>query len=75
MNRELRPYFELNHVMLDGVFFAAGKLYGLTFKERQICRFISPMSASSRSTTRMASRSHFSSAIIMRGHPSAAAPG
>ena len=31
---EMRPYFELNHVILDGVFFAAGKLYGLTFKER-----------------------------------------
>jgi peptidyl-dipeptidase Dcp len=32
---ELRPYYELNHVIIDGVFFAAGKLYGLTFKERQ----------------------------------------
>ena len=31
---ELRPYYELNHVILDGVFFAAGKRYGLTFKER-----------------------------------------
>src|SRR5213082_2130377 len=31
---ELRPYYELNHVLTDGVFFAAGKLYGLTFKER-----------------------------------------
>ena len=31
---ELRPYYELNHVLVDGVFFAAGKLYGLTFKER-----------------------------------------
>src|SRR5437016_2075466 len=31
---QLRPYYELNHVILDGVFFAAGKLYGLTFKER-----------------------------------------
>src|SRR5437870_5290884 len=31
---ELRPYYELNHVILDGVFFAANKLYGLTFKER-----------------------------------------
>jgi len=31
---QLRPYYELNHVLLDGVFFAAGKLYGLTFKER-----------------------------------------
>ena len=32
---ELRPYFELNHVLLDGVFYAAGKEYGLTFKERK----------------------------------------
>ena len=31
---QLRPYYELNHVLVDGVFFAAGKLYGLTFKER-----------------------------------------
>src|SRR6184192_1035018 len=31
---ELRPYYELNHVILDGIFFAAGKLYGLSFKER-----------------------------------------
>lgn len=31
---ELRPYFELERVLRDGVFFAAGKLYGLTFTER-----------------------------------------
>jgi len=31
---ELHSYYELNHVILDGVFYAAGKLYGLTFKER-----------------------------------------
>src|SRR6266536_2460511 len=31
---DVRPYYELNHVLLDGVFFAAGKLYGVTFKER-----------------------------------------
>src|SRR5262249_46333770 len=31
---ELRPYYELNHVLTDGVFFAAEKLYGITFKER-----------------------------------------
>jgi len=31
---QLRPYYEINHVLVDGVFFAAGKLYGLTFKER-----------------------------------------
>ncbi|HVV14722.1 M3 family metallopeptidase [Amycolatopsis sp.] len=30
----LRPYFELDHVLRDGVFFAASKLYGLTFTER-----------------------------------------
>ncbi|HEU4878786.1 MAG TPA: M3 family metallopeptidase, partial [Gemmatimonadaceae bacterium] len=32
---QLKPYFELNHVLQDGVFFAANKLYGLTFKERK----------------------------------------
>jgi len=32
---QLKPYLELNHVITDGVFFAAGKLYGLTFKERK----------------------------------------
>ena len=32
---QLRPYYELNHVIIDGVFYAAGKLYGLTFKERR----------------------------------------
>src|SRR5207245_8196433 len=31
---QLRPYYELNHVIIDGVFFAAGKLYGLTFNDR-----------------------------------------
>ena len=31
---QLMPYYELNHVMLDGVFFAASKLYGITLKER-----------------------------------------
>jgi peptidyl-dipeptidase Dcp len=32
---QVKPYFELEHVLRDGVFFAANKLYGLTFKERQ----------------------------------------
>jgi peptidyl-dipeptidase Dcp len=31
---ELRPYFELERVLKDGVFYAAGQLYGLTFTER-----------------------------------------
>jgi len=30
----LRPYFELDRVLTDGVFFAANKLYGLGFRER-----------------------------------------
>lgn len=30
----IRPYFELDRVLKDGVFFAANKMYGLTFKER-----------------------------------------
>ena len=31
---QVRPYFELDHVLQDGVFYAANKLYGITFKER-----------------------------------------
>jgi peptidyl-dipeptidase Dcp len=30
----LRPYFELDRVLHDGIFFAANKLYGVTFAER-----------------------------------------
>ena len=32
---QTRPYFEIDRVLHDGVFFAANKLYGLTFKERR----------------------------------------
>ncbi len=32
---QLRPYFELNNVITNGVFYAANKVYGLTFKERK----------------------------------------
>jgi len=31
---EVKPYFELNNVLQNGVFYAANQLYGLTFKER-----------------------------------------
>jgi len=31
----MRPYFELERVLHDGVFFAANKLFGITFKERK----------------------------------------
>ncbi|MGD1064681.1 MAG: peptidyl-dipeptidase Dcp [Terracidiphilus sp.] len=32
---EIKPYFELNNVLENGVFYAAHQLYGLTFKERK----------------------------------------
>jgi len=31
---EVRPYFELNRVLKDGVFYAMNRLYGITFEER-----------------------------------------
>ncbi len=31
---DVAPYFELNRVLQDGVFYSAHELYGLTFKER-----------------------------------------
>ncbi|KXV69541.1 dipeptidyl carboxypeptidase [Acetobacter malorum] len=31
---QVKPYFELNTVLQDGVFFAANSLYGVTFKRR-----------------------------------------
>lgn len=33
-DQALRPYFELDRLLRDGVFFAAGQLYGLRFEER-----------------------------------------
>jgi peptidyl-dipeptidase Dcp len=32
---QLKPYLSLDRVLQDGVFFAANRLYGLTFKERK----------------------------------------
>jgi peptidyl-dipeptidase Dcp len=32
---EIRPYLDLERVLQDGVFFAATKMYGITFKERK----------------------------------------
>jgi peptidyl-dipeptidase Dcp len=32
---EVKPYFELNTVLENGVFYAAHQLYGITFKERK----------------------------------------
>jgi len=32
---EIKPYFELNNVLENGVFYAAARLYGVSFKERK----------------------------------------
>jgi peptidyl-dipeptidase Dcp len=32
---QLKPYFELDNVLQNGVFYAATKVYGITFKERK----------------------------------------
>ncbi len=31
---EIKPYFEMNNVLVNGVYFSAEKLFGITFKER-----------------------------------------
>ena len=31
---QIKPYFELEHVLIDGVFHAATRLFGITFQER-----------------------------------------
>ena len=41
-DNELRPYFELDNVIKNGVFYAANILYGLTFKERPDLKSINP---------------------------------
>ena len=32
---QVKPYFEMNNVLQNGVFYAANQLYGITFKERK----------------------------------------
>jgi peptidyl-dipeptidase Dcp len=32
---QVKPYFEINNVLENGVFYAANQLYGITFKERK----------------------------------------
>src|SRR5438552_18480577 len=72
---ELRPYYELNHVIIDGVFYAAGKLYGLTFKERHDLPVYQPDVRVFEVYDRDGNRSPCFSAITMRARRSAAALG
>jgi peptidyl-dipeptidase Dcp len=39
---QLRPYYEMRRVLVDGVFYAATRLYGITFKERKDLAGFSP---------------------------------
>jgi peptidyl-dipeptidase Dcp len=39
---QVKPFFELNNVLQNGVFYAANQLYGLTFKERHDLPVYSP---------------------------------
>lgn len=39
---QLRPYYEIRRVLVDGVFYAATRLYGITFKERKDLTGFSP---------------------------------
>ena len=34
-DEEVKPYFNVDSVLINGVFYAAGRAYGLTFKERK----------------------------------------
>jgi peptidyl-dipeptidase Dcp len=39
---QIRPYYEMRRVLVDGVFYAATRLYGITFKERPELKGYSP---------------------------------
>ena len=72
---QVRPYFEMNRVLVDGVLFAAQELYGITFKERTICRCISRTCACSNCGMPMVRRWDCSWSTGTRATTSAAAPG
>lgn len=72
---DLRPYFELDHVIVDGVFRAAGELYGLTFTGAPTSSPTTPTSAPSRCTRPTVRRSASSCSTPTPDPPSAAARG
>ena len=49
---QVKPYFELNNVLENGVFYAATQLYGITFKERKDLPVYAPDDARLRSIQR-----------------------
>jgi len=72
---EVKPYFELNNVLENGVFYAANQLYGITFKERRTSRSTSRTSVSSKSQRPTASRWLFSIATTSSATTRTVAPG
>ena len=73
---QIKPYFELNNVLKNGVFYAANQLYGLTFKQRTRHSGVpAGRAACSKYSTRMANRWRCSTAITSSATTSPAAPG
>ena len=60
---QVKPYFELNNVLQNGVFYAANQLYGLTFKERKDLPVYDPEHARVRGVQR---RRQFAGAVLLR---------
>ncbi len=60
---QVKPYFELNNVLLNGVFYAANQLYGITFKERKDLPVYDPQHARVRGIQR---RRQFAGAVLLR---------
>ena len=71
----LRPYFDLERVLHDGVFATASRLYGIELVPRQTWSAITLTCESGRCSTRMARRSGSFSATTTRARANAAAPG
>ena len=71
----LRPWFEAERVLQDGVFFAANRLYGLTFTERADLAATTPTCGSSRSHAGRRPRSGSTCSTSTPATPSGAAPG
>ena len=73
---QIKPYFELNNVLQNGVFYAANQLYGLTFKERNdIPGLPARTCACSRCSTPTASRWRCGTATTSSATTRTAAPG
>ena len=72
---QVKPYFELNTVLEKGVFYAATKLYGITFKERKDIPVYHRACASLKCSTPTAVRWRCSIPITSSATTSRAAPG